>query len=176
MSSKSRSKTSKPTKLWAFWANTHGPASQTPEAVRLHKGLSSYWDKSQNFEVEKEGLVHGNGYLCFAHRDKKEVEKFITGFFACKNLLAGFFEGNRIKPEEPKLYHVCAKDPKHKAWGVYKRPKKSIVTKPFKLEVIVFDYDEALETARNFQTANPKLDINLQGATTSSVFPDCFSP
>jgi len=37
-----------------------------------------------------------NGLIVFSHEDKKEVQKFIDGFMACRQLWSGFFtESNK---------------------------------------------------------------------------------
>lgn len=93
ISNHSMSKSSKPQKLWAFWANTHGPWNTTPQQVKLLYGdIEKWWSADMNSDVEQIGLVEKDGYVCFAHPDKADVERFIEGFMACRELLRGFFE------------------------------------------------------------------------------------
>lgn len=80
----------KPRKLWAFWANRTGPWYNEPKPVIYCEALDSWWWQ-RHHDVELEGLQFDDGYLCFAHRDKAEVDKFIAGFMACRGLLSGFF-------------------------------------------------------------------------------------
>ncbi len=83
----------KPRILWAFWANKHGPWHKQPVKVIYNKDLDSWWSSGKDDDVvEKEGLVQYDHYVCFVHRDKKEVDKFIQGFMACRTLLKSFFD------------------------------------------------------------------------------------
>lgn len=83
----------KPKKLWAFWASAYiGPWYKTPQRVLFNEDLGSYWRKCGSAHVEGQGLYQERGYTSFAHSDKKEVEKFMQGFFAARDLLSGFFK------------------------------------------------------------------------------------
>lgn len=75
--------------LWAFWANTNGPWWKSPQKVK--RNISYYYHKNGNASIEREGLVISSGHLAFADKDKKEVQKFIDGFMACRKLMAGFY-------------------------------------------------------------------------------------
>ena len=76
--------------MWAFWANRSGPWTAVP--VRVVRGVcDEYWDKEGDNCVKKAGVYHSDGYMYFASYDRKEVEKFIDGFEACRLMLRGFF-------------------------------------------------------------------------------------
>ena len=83
----------KPDKLYAFWANTSGPWYDKPRLVKYNTTLDSWWDTGGNADTSFEGLEAQDGYVAFAHRDKKEVQKFMDGFNACRKLLSPFFTG-----------------------------------------------------------------------------------
>ncbi len=82
----------KPEQLWAFWANSHGPWNKSPKIVYWDEDLKEYYSKDGNSNIQKFGLNMLEGYISFADKDKKEVQKFINGFMACRELLSGFFK------------------------------------------------------------------------------------
>lgn len=78
----------KPEIMWAFWAKRSGPFFKLPQRVICY-GKSSYdfwWHRNGNYSITKQGLYIDNNYISFAHPDKKEVQKFIVGFNACRGL------------------------------------------------------------------------------------------
>lgn len=79
--------------MWAFWANAYGPWFKTPQKVEVKDDDFDFgwWRKCGNCDAKKVGLDQREGYLCYAHPDKKEVEKFIRGFMACRDLAGRFF-------------------------------------------------------------------------------------
>jgi hypothetical protein len=83
-----------PKVIWAFCANKFGPWFKVPRKLVLDESFSHpYWSDGRDTSVQdKIGLVSREGYLCFSHEDKKEVEKFMHGFFECRKLLSGFFK------------------------------------------------------------------------------------
>ena len=78
--------------MWAFWANVYGPFYEKPQKVKLNHSLGEWFHKNEEHCIEKQGLDQQVGYLTFAHPDQKEVEKFIKGFFACRELIGDFFK------------------------------------------------------------------------------------
>jgi hypothetical protein len=82
----------KPETMWAFWANKYGPFHKTPQKVKMHYGIGEWVHKNEEYCAEKQGLDQRDGYICFSHPDKKEVEKFMQGFFACRELIGDFFK------------------------------------------------------------------------------------
>lgn len=83
--------------LWAFWANMNGPWFIIPQKVTIDRDMFEiyddiiWYDKTGNHDIKKIGLFECDGYLAFAHENKKEVQKFINGFMACRKLLSKFY-------------------------------------------------------------------------------------
>lgn len=75
--------------LWAFWANKHGPWWKTPQKVTF--SFPYYFHKNGDAFIEKPGIIAEDHYIAFADKDKKEVQKFINGFMACRKLLSSFY-------------------------------------------------------------------------------------
>ena len=70
--------------VWAFWANRNGPWFKHPQKVG-----EDGWHRNGNAGVTKLGIEKiDDVYVCFASYDKKEVQRFIDGFNACRYLLA----------------------------------------------------------------------------------------
>lgn len=80
---------------WAFWANMNGPWWKTPQRVTHRQDIGGWWRRCGNADVEGMGLRErkDHGYLTFASRDKKEVQRFINGFLAARRLMARFTGG-----------------------------------------------------------------------------------
>jgi hypothetical protein len=75
---------------WAFFANTYGPWWKTPKRVLKKSQLDGWWTSCGSADVKKMGLHETGGVVCFASRDKKEVQRFIDGFMAARRLVACF--------------------------------------------------------------------------------------
>jgi hypothetical protein len=71
------------------------------------------------------------------------------------------------------LYHVCSKNPEHKAWGIYRRNKKRIFNL-FRLVTICLDYDNAIKQAEALAKQDPDKDFTVQGAKYSNHLPDDY--
>lgn len=80
--------------MWAFWANLNGPQFKTPKKAIFDDDscLQNWWTEDDQLSVNKTGLEKSHGHLIFADPDKKEVQKFIDGFMACRELAGGFFK------------------------------------------------------------------------------------
>lgn len=79
--------------VWAFNANKFGPWTKKP--VKLTIQCGDRWlsdDERHDTHCEKLGLhIRDRGFLSYASTDKKEVQRFIDGFLACRELLKSFF-------------------------------------------------------------------------------------
>lgn len=73
------------------------------------------------------------------------------------------------------LYHICKRNPKHKAWGIYSKAKSSRVTAALSLQSIVLDYKTAIDTAQKLQEDNPKKHYSIQGSPSSGSLPDKYT-
>ena len=76
--------------LYAFWANCCGAWYKTPQKVVKKDDDGKYWHRDGNSDVEKEGLLEKDRYICFASKDKKKVQTFIDGFFVAQRLIRYF--------------------------------------------------------------------------------------
>ena len=84
----------KPKVLYAFWANTFGPSFNSPQKVVYVKDLGGWWHKDRDHCVEKIGFTD-EGWICFAHPDKKRVQDFADGFNAARKILTQFCGDNK---------------------------------------------------------------------------------
>ena len=80
--------------VWAFNANKFGPWTKKPVRLTVHCGGNTWRssDEWQETHCDKLGLQITDGaFLSYASRDKKDVQRFIDGFLACRELLKSFF-------------------------------------------------------------------------------------
>lgn len=73
------------------------------------------------------------------------------------------------------LYHVCKKDPKHKAWGVYSR-RKGRVACLFRLVTVCLAHEAAVAHATSLTKYFPENEYSVQGETVSANLPDRYDP
>ena len=65
--------------IWAFWIDSEeGPLFEKP--IKVKRIYNCWCDKTGNYEINNEGVSLEGGYLTFAHKSKKEVERFIRDF------------------------------------------------------------------------------------------------
>lgn len=91
-----------PEAMWAFWADaTNGPWWVTPQPVVL--GRDGRWMRScGKAGVTGRGFIQQDfGFVTFAHQDKREVQKFIDGFMACRRLAGRFFANGPPAMRDP---------------------------------------------------------------------------
>lgn len=72
------------------------------------------------------------------------------------------------------LYHVCEKNPEHKAWGIYSRNKR--LFNLFRLSTVCLDYDNAVKQAEALAKQEPNKDFSVQGAKDASYLPEKYNP
>lgn len=61
------------------------------------------------------------------------------------------------------LFHVCKQDRRHRAWGVYSRPRKGKAKAPFTLVVGSANYEQAIEMAEGLQWQNEEFLYAVYG-------------
>lgn len=74
------------------------------------------------------------------------------------------------------LYHLAEERPEHKAWGIYRRPKKSRASRPFVLVGICIGYIKAKNQAEALLAAFPTYDYATQGEAIAANLPDTYTP
>jgi hypothetical protein len=73
-----------------------------------------------------------------------------------------------------KPYHICPKNPKHKAWGLYARGTGAQPNMPFVMVMTFSDHMVGERHARDMTTLRKGVDYNLQGAVFSTDLPPKF--